>query len=308
MDSHVDVVVVSYNTKDLLLECLTSVFESTRSRNVRVVVVDNASQDGSLEAVRGLFPQTKAISNTTNIGFGAACNQAIRITDSPFILLLNSDARLTSQAFNALCDCFEQNARCGAAGCRLIDAEGTEETITRSFLTPLNQALELAGIKFGSTLQRSIRPTIEAGRADCSVDWISGACLMLRRVAIEEAGLFDEAFFMYSEDEDLCFRLRKTGWSVCYCGEATAIHHRAGSSRLNKDQALRQFYESQILFLSKHRGRGSTVLFARMMKTVLFMKLLLSGTRPKRDAARAHLNALEEAWRHRVRKTVNERR
>jgi len=308
MDSHVDVVVVSYNTKDLLLECLASVFESTQSRNVRVVVVDNASQDGSLEAVRRLFPQTKAISNTTNIGFGAACNQAIRITDSPFILLLNSDARLTSQAFEALCDCFEHNARCGAAGCRLIDAEGTEETSTRNFLTPLNQALELAGIKFGSTVQRTSRPVIERESADCSVDWIAGACLMLRRVAIEEAGLFDEAFFMYSEDEDLCFRLRKTGWSVCYCGQATAIHHRAGSSRLNKDQALRQFYESQILFLSKHRGRGSTVLFARMMKTVLVIKVLLSSTRPKRDAARAHLKALEEAWRHHVGEHVNGRR
>jgi GT2 family glycosyltransferase len=304
MDSHVDVVVVSYNTKDLLLECLTSVFESTQSRNVRVVVVDNASQDGSLQDVRRLFPQTKAISNTTNIGFGAACNQAIRITDSPFILLLNSDARLTSQAFEALCDCLEHNARCGAAGCRLIDAEGIEETSTRNFLTPSNQALELAGIKFGSAVQRTSRPAIERGGADCSVDWIAGACLMLRRVAIEEAGLFDEAFFMYSEDEDLCFRLRKTGWSVCYCGQATAIHHRAGSSRLNKDEALRQFYESQILFLSKHRGRGSTVLFAWMMKTVLVMKSLLSSTRQKRDAARAQLKAFEDAWQHREREKL----
>jgi GT2 family glycosyltransferase len=235
----------------------------------------------------------------TNVGFGAACNQAIRITDSPFVLLLNSDARLTAQAFDALCDCLERNARCGAAGCRLIDDKGAEETSTRNFLTPLNQALELAGIKLGSRVQRTSRPASERGRVDCSVDWIAGACLILRRAAIEEAGLFDEDFFMYSEDEDLCFRLRKIGWSVCYCGQATAIHHRAGSSRLNKDDALQQFYKSQILFLSKHRGRGATVLFSKMTKTVLVLKRLLSTTRPKRDAARAHLKALEGAWHHR---------
>src|SRR5215471_11354180 len=187
MDVRVDVVVVSYNTKALLLECLASVFESAQTRDVRVVVVDNASQDGSLEAVHRAYPLTNAISNTTNLGFAAACNQAIRITDSPFILLLNSDARLTSQGFESMLNCFDQNPRCGAAGCRLIDAEGIEEASTRNFLTPMNQALELAGFNFGS--QRTNRPRIEGERPDCSVDWIAGACLMLRRAAIEESGL-----------------------------------------------------------------------------------------------------------------------
>jgi len=295
MDPQVDVVVVSYNTKDLLLECLASVFESAQSRHVRAVVVDNASQDGSPEAVRQRFPQTIIESNATNAGFGAACNQAIRITNSPFILLLNSDARLTQEAFDALCDCLENNARCAAAGCRLINADGVEEIVTRNFLTPLNQVLEIAGVGIGSALRRTRRPNADIGRPDCTVDWISGACMMLRRMAIEEAGLFDERFFMYSEDEDLCFRLRKLEWLVCYCNEATSVHHGAASSSLNKDEALRQFYRSQILFLSKHRGRGSAVLFAMLMKFVLLMKRSLS--RSKREAADAHLKALREAWR-----------
>jgi GT2 family glycosyltransferase len=307
MNLQVDVVVVSYNTKDLLLDCLASVFESAQSRNVRAVVVDNASQDGSMEAVRRIYPQANAINNTTNVGFAAACNQAIRITDSPFILLLNSDARLTSQAFDALCDCLENNARCGAAGCRLIDTQGAEETSARNFLTPLNQALELAGITVGSALRRTTRPNVDGAGPDCSVDWIVGACLMLRRAAIEEVGLFDEGFFMYSEDEDLCFRLRKMGWQVCYCGDVTAIHHRGASSRLIKDEALRQFYKSQIRFLSKHRGRLSATLFMAMMRIVLFLRQsLLSGSR--REDARAHLEALRGARRDHSRRQVPSRK
>jgi len=298
MDPQVDVVVVSYNTKDLLLECLASVFENARSRNARVVVVDNASEDGSLEAVRRVFPQTIAINNTINAGFGRACNQAIRISNSPFILLLNSDAIVTAEAFDALNDCLERNPRCGAAGCRLINAKGVEETITRNFLTPLNQVLELAGIGLGSTLRRTRLPNADSGRADCAVDWISGACLMLRRAAIEEAGLFDEQFFMYSEDEDLCFRLRELGWSVCYCSEATAVHLGGASSSLNKEESLQQFYRSQILFLLKHRGRRSAVLFAVSMKIVLGLKRLLSSSGAKRDAASTHLKAFVKAWRN----------
>src|SRR5215813_2377705 len=298
MDPQVDVVVVSYNTRDLLLECLASVFESAHSRSVQVVVVDNASQDGSREAVRRGFPQAIVKSNPTNAGFGAACNQAIRITDSPFILLLNSDARLTPQAFDALCECLENNARCGAAGCRLINADGVEETITRNFLTPLNQVLELGGVQVGAALRRTRLPNADIGRPDCTVDWTSGACLLLRRTAIEEAGLFDEQFFMYSEDEDLCFRLRKLGWLVCYCSDGTAVHQGAASSSLNKDDALRQFYRSQILFLAKHRGRGSAVLFAVLMKFVLSMKRSLSRSESKREAASAHLKAFGEAWRN----------
>jgi len=297
MDPQVDVVVVSYNTKDLLLECLASVFESAESRHVRVVVVDNASQDGSPEAVRQSFPQAIVIGNATNAGFGAACNQAVRISDSPFILLLNSDARLTPEAFEALCDCLKNNTRCAAAGCRLINGEGVEEIVTRNFLTPLNQVLEIANVGVGSDLRRTRRPNADIGRPDCTVDWITGACMMLRRKALEEAGLFDEQFFMYSEDEDLCFRFRKLKWLVCYCNEANVVHHGAASSSLDKDEALRQFYRSQILFLSKHRGRGSAVLFAMLMKFVLLMKRLLSRSGSKREAAGLKLKAFGEAWR-----------
>ena len=110
----VAVVVVSYNTRDLLIGCLASVVESTSPANIEMVVVDNASEDGSYEAVRDVYPQAIAMRNSANLAFGAACNQGIGATSAPFILLLNSDARLTTQAFHALHDCLERNERTGA--------------------------------------------------------------------------------------------------------------------------------------------------------------------------------------------------
>ena len=296
MVAQVAIVVVSYNTSDLLLECLASVVESTQGRSAQLVVVDNASEDGSYEAVREAYPHATAIRNSTNLGFGAACNQGFKATDAPFILLLNSDARLTAQAFHALCDYLEQNERCAAAGCKLIDATGAEIINTRNFLTPLNQALELIGIEVGlGSLQRTRRPNLDRNLADCSVDWIDGACLMLRRAALDEAGFFDERFFMYSEDEDLCFRLRKRGWLVCFCGAGTAVHHGAASSRINRIDMLRHFYLSQILFLLKHHGPCSAFLFAAAMRIVFVLKRLLLRDGSRREAAREHLRALREA-------------
>ena len=297
MDLQVSVVVVSYNTRELLLECVASVLESTQGRTIELVIVDNASEDGSYEAVCEAYPGATAIHNATNLGFGAACNQGINATTAKFVLLLNSDALLTAQAFQTLCDCLEQDQRCGAAGCRLIDARGAEVINTRHFLTPLNQALELAGVKIGSgRLRRTCRPKLDRNLVDCSVDWIDGACLMLRRAALTEAGLFDERFFMYSEDEDLCFRLRKRGWLVCFCGAGTAVHRGAASSRLHKIEMLRHFYLSQMLFLTKHRSRRSTVLYAVLMKTVLTLKRWFLRDTGRREAAAERLTALRKAY------------
>jgi GT2 family glycosyltransferase len=297
MDLQVAVVVVSYNTRDLLLDCLASVLGSTQGRNIELVIVDNASEDGSSEAVREAYPHAVAIRNATNLGFGAACNQGIRATSANLILLLNSDARLTAQAFQTLCDCLEKDQRRGAAGCRLIDAAGAEVINTRNFLTPLNQAVELAGINLGlRSLRRTRRPSLERNVVDCSVDWIDAACLMLRRAALDEVGLFDERFFMYSEDEDLCFRLRKRGWLVCFCGAGTAVHHGAASSRLNRIAMLRHFYRSQMLFLSKHRSKRSTFLYAVLLKVVLLLKRWLLRDGHRRRTAEEQSTALKAAW------------
>jgi N-acetylglucosaminyl-diphospho-decaprenol L-rhamnosyltransferase len=300
----VAVVVVSYNTRELLLECLASVVDGTAGTSTEIVVVDNDSADGSYNAVGDAYPQVIAIHNSVNLGFGAACNQGIRSTRSPFILLLNSDARLTRDAFDVLLGCLEREARCAAAGCRLIDAAGDEVVNTRNFLTPFNQAFETAGFKFNArALSRTYRPVFDRDSVDCSVDWIDGACLILRRAALDEIGLFDERFFMYSEDEDLCLALKKRGWLVCFCGAATAVHHGAASSEHNRIAMLRQFYLSQMLFLSKHRGPLSAFLYTASMKVVLILKQSFLRDVRRRERAREHLAALRHACASEARTT-----
>jgi GT2 family glycosyltransferase len=272
-EDRLTVVVVSYNTRALLLECLTSIAGS--SPDLEIVVVDNNSSDGSGDAVRQYFPQVKLTQNPTNVGFARACNRAIIATTSPLILLLNSDARLNSQALSALCDCMSSDRRCGAAACTIVDADGAVTPNTWHFLNPANQALELIGIRLASRLlSRTHRPVLDQGKCDNAIDWIDGACLMLRRSALEDVGLFDERFFMYSEDEDLCFRLKQRGWSVCFTARGSVTHCGGASAAQNRVESLARYYSSQMEFLRKNRSAFSEWLYTWAMRYVLIAKKL----------------------------------
>lgn len=311
--SQISVVIVNYNTRELLLECIASVIENGEGTDLEVIVVDNASTDGSLESVRERLPQVTAIGNPSNVGFGAACNQAIRGTNAPYILLLNSDARLTSEALVALCECMRLNERCGAAGCKLVDLKGRELVSTRNFLTPINQALEYAGIsnRVGwRYLRRTHRPKLDENLIDGSVDWIEGSCLLLRRAALEETGLFDETFFMYSEDEDICIRMRKFGWKVCFTAAGTAVHHGGASTQQNKSEMLRCFYSSQRLFLLKHRGRLSALVFKLTNSVILALKWMFFSavaSRGRSEEFRERLAAILRAPTSAIDKTASRR-
>lgn len=299
----VAVIVVSYNTRELLLECLSSIIQSTTKAVLEIVVVDNASSDDSVAAAREKFPKIKTLVNETNLGFSVACNQAIRATTAPLILLLNSDALLTAGAFASLSDMMAGDPRCGAAGCRVVNSANTEAVSTRNFLTPFNQALELLGVtdQLNSRyLKRSYQPSLDDNQIDCHVDWIDGSCLMVRRLALDKVGLFDERFFMYSEDEDLCLRLRDGGWKVCYSANGKAIHHGGASSLQNRTEMLRQFYRSQILFLNKHRGAASTWIYFWFMRLALLLKRVghswFSRNNDRAQSAAEHELAITRAW------------
>jgi GT2 family glycosyltransferase len=300
-DPKVAVVVVSHETKELLLECLASVFDSTGTDQIETVVVDNASSDGSYEAVCNAFRQVRAIRNEENRGFGAACNQAISSTVAPLVLLVNSDARLTPEGFTELLDCMQTNSRCGAAGCSVLNTDGEKSVNARNFLTAFNQVLEQAGVSArmnSRRLRRTHIPTYDENLLDCTVDWIDGACLMLRRSALDETGLFDERFFMYSEDEDLCFRLKHLGWSVCHSARGYVIHHGGASAARNKLEMFRHFYLSQMLFLLKHRGRASVIAFGAATRVVLLFKRFSAALRSneqRRTELTERLTALRRA-------------
>jgi N-acetylglucosaminyl-diphospho-decaprenol L-rhamnosyltransferase len=300
-EDRVSVAVVSYNTRDLLLDCLGSIAKSAAGDNLDIIVVDNNSSDGSDEAVRRFFPQATLIRNPQNSGFGRACNQAIAATSSPYILLLNSDASLDREALDALSDCMRNDPRCGAAGCRVLDSSGVPVINTRHFLNPINQALELLGIRISSrVLTRSQAPRLNQSNQDCSIEWIDGACLMLRRTAIEDVGLFDERFFMYSEDEDLCFRLKQRGWSICFTALGSVRHRGGGSAAQNRVESLVSYYSSQIEFLRKNRSSFSASLYVWIIRGILWVKRFFK--RPSRMAGfEATADEMIQALRHAMR-------
>jgi len=262
---------------------------STAGADSEIVVVDNSSVDGSPEAVQSQFRHVTLIRNSANVGFAAACNQGIKSTAAPLILLLNSDALISPEALEELVRVMESTPRCGAAGCRVTDSTGAASVNARNYLNPFNQVVELIGLSSilpFRFLTRSYRPILDSGLLDCRADWIDGACLLLRRAALDDAGLFDERFFMYSEDEDLCYRLRQKGWSICYTGRTNVQHRGGASASHDKSANLRRFYESQLLFLAKYQGRRAVrwyldgMLLAAALKGIWYSLLL----EPKRKA------------------------
>src|SRR5262249_50487135 len=172
-----------------------------------------------------------------------------------------------------------------AAACTLIDSTGRYRPSTWHFLTAFNQALELVGLtnfliaRFG----RSCQPRPYSNGMDCSIDWIEASCLMLRRAALEEVGLLDERFFMYSEDEDLCWRLRRSGWLVCYSNRGRAVHLGGGSARQNPLQNLCHFYRSQHLLLLKQRGPRSARAYLLASQIALLLKQLWHVVRANQE-------------------------
>ena len=297
--AEIAVVIVSYNTRELLLACLDSVVASAGDRQSEIVVVDNASEDGSAEAVQEHYPQAHLLRNLENLGFGAACNQGVRMTRAPFILLLNSDAQLNPQALAALLDAVRRCSKGAAVGCRMVNEAGQETTNTRNFLTPFNQALELVGVPRllpWRCCRRSYHPAISDEKLiDDSVDWLDGACLLLAREALDEVGLFDERFFMYSEDEDLCYRLRERGWQVYFTAAGTATHIGGASSKRYRFEMLEQFYVSQLLFLAKHRGATSVALYKVFMRAALTLKRLTRRSARKRQISVEQQRAFHRA-------------
>lgn len=252
-----------------------SALASAAELDCKVIVVDNDSSDGSAEAIKSQFPNVLVIRNNRNAGFAVACNQALAIGASTLVLLLNSDAELNPAALRELIRVMETNPRCGAAGCGIIDSRGRTATNTWNFLNPFNQAADLLGLSSVFSMPpfaRTRRQAIDAGSIDCTVDWIDGACLMLRRAALQDIGTLDEQFFMYSEDEDLCYRLRQRRWSICYTGRTEIAHRGGASAGRERFTNLCRFYESQFRFIAKHQGVRATSYYRVAMRVALALK------------------------------------
>jgi N-acetylglucosaminyl-diphospho-decaprenol L-rhamnosyltransferase len=249
---HLAIVIVSYNVRHELEACLQSLVGRTDPYPTEIVVVDNASADGTPEMVRQAWPTVKVIEAGGNVGFARANNLGIRATSGEFVLLLNPDTIVPPGAVAALVRGLAVHPEAAAAGPRLVDDEGFPELSFGWAIGPLG---ELRQKIIGRLYQRRLRGVVGLvdrwSRAAGPREWVSGACLLVRRADLEAVGLLDERYFMYTEDVDLCVMLRRRGRSVYYVPQAEVRHLRGRSAARNPDtERLRRM--SQLAYYEKH--------------------------------------------------------
>jgi GT2 family glycosyltransferase len=272
------IVVVSYNTRELLRDCLRSVYASQGDFTFKVCVVDNASVDGSPAMVADGFPLAELIANQENLGYPAANNQGLRtfgFADQPelsrqadsgreelptFALLLNSDTELPADALAAMLGFMAEHPDAGAAGPKLVRPNGSLDlACRRSFPTPEISFYRMIGLsrlfprsrRFGRYNMTYLDPDRVA-----EVDSVVGAFMLVRREAIQQAGLMDESFFMYGEDLDWAYRIKEAGWKVYYNPRVTVLHVKKASTRQNP-RAQVEFYRAMDIFYRKHFATGT---------------------------------------------------
>ena len=270
---NVTVVVVSWNTRRLLERCLRSVYETAEDLKVEAIVVDNGSTDGSPRMVQEQFPQVRLILNGENAGFARANNQAMAVAQGGRFLLLNSDAVLRPGALQALVDCLEVHPRAGMAGGRLVNPDGTFQASFMDFPTLWGEVLLMTKLHrlFRSPYFPSRPP--EDSRGVREADWIPGACMLVRREVWEQIGGLDEAYFMYSEEVDWCWRARQAGWKVYHTPEAEIVHWGGQSIGQVPLEKRARVYRGKWLFFRRHGSRRTAALFRLIVAATSALKM-----------------------------------
>jgi len=253
LTADVHIIIVSYNTRAELESCLSSLFAAPAASVAGVTVVDNASGDGSPDMVRSRWPSVEVLALETNVGFGAANNVALRTCTQPFALLLNSDTRVPAGAIDTLRSRMTERGAV-AAGPKLIDGDGRQEVSFGQMLTPFSEVVQRwrvrAASRPGPSAPARLRKYLAGERF---VDWVTGACMLLDVRAASAAGYFDERFFMYEEDVDLCATLRAAGGKVLYTSAAEVVHLRGRSPASAPGEGTSPHYDrSHVAFYEKH--------------------------------------------------------
>ena len=251
----ISIIIVNWNTKELLLDCLTSVYATTAGLSIETIVVDNGSHDGSGQAVQDRFPQAHLIQNTENRGFAKANNQALARTTGRYALLLNSDALLTEGALNQLVSFMDTTPEAGIAAGQYLNEDGSKQNSFDNFPTLATELLN-------KTLLRVLFPNTYPSkkkeyREPMEVDSVIGACMVVRAEAIKEIGPLDEDYFFFLEETDWCFRMHRAGWKIYHLPHINVYHLQGKSKEKNPSKAWIEYYRSVYLFFKKQRNPRS---------------------------------------------------
>jgi len=275
----ISVIIVSYNTKELLSNCVASVCSSVANCEYEIIVVDNSSSDGSAAMLAEQFPDVKLLSNSYNAGFARANNQGYAISRGKYILLLNSDTIVKGDAIARMIQCLEVQPSIGIVGPRLLNSDLTlQAQCRRGFPRLVNSLGYITGLSRifpkSSHLGGYLMTHID-DKMSHNVDAVSGACMLLRRSIIKEiGGLLDEAFFMHFEDVDLCYRSKEFGYGVWYLHDAEVIHLKGRSSLFRAKGVKQDFCNSALIYLAKNYRKESWFGYLVLSAGVRFIRRL----------------------------------
>jgi len=294
------IIIVNWNTRDLLARCLRSIYDTTSNLDFEVVVVDNASTDGSQEMVRQEFSDVSLIANTENLGFAKANNQAIRRNQKRYVLLLNSDTFVRENTIEQVVAFMDAHPEAGMTGCKLLYEDGRLQPSCSTFPTLFTEFCIATGLDKlfpKSPLFGKYRMTYWDFDDVRQVDVILGAFMLVRATAINEVGLMDERYFMYSEEVDWCYQFKEKGWKIYFYPDVEAVHLWGGSIKRIRAKMLIQMYRSRIAFFRKYYGRRS----ADLLKLIVGFSCLLRivpGAWCYRRADNPHIRQKHQAfWR-----------
>lgn len=273
----ISVIIVNWNTRDLLAQCVDSIVEHADGLSLEIIVVDNASTDDSVAMLRQNYPTVRVIANSSNVGFARANNQAMQVAQSDYFLLWNSDAFATPGALQALLAVARQQPQAGIVGAQLRNADGSFQASFTAFPGLWQEFLILTGLGralYGNTYP-SRGPAEDAGPQ--IVDYVEGACLLVSRAAFLQVGGLDEGYFMYAEEVDWCYAMQAAGWQVWYQPLARVVHLGGASSRGRRTGREADLYRSRVRFFRKHYGPGQAQLLKMLIYGLTAIKIGIHG-------------------------------
>ncbi len=271
------IIIVNYNVKEFIQNLLESIKSASKRISTEVIIVDNASDDGSVELIRHKYPAVKLIVNSRNLGFSKANNLGLKEATGKYLLLLNPDTLVKEDTFEKMIAFFESTPDAGMAGCKLLNTDGTLQlACRRGFPGPWASFTKVTGLSTlfpKSPLFARYNLTYLDENKTYSVDAISGAFMMMRREVYEKTGGLDETFFMYGEDLDLCYRVNKAGYKVYYVHSTEIIHYKGESTKRSNLNEVKVFYEAMHIFVKKYYA-GSWFLLLFLRSAIFFREMI----------------------------------
>jgi hypothetical protein len=270
----VSIIIVAWNVRKLLYDCLKSVYNQTEGIDFEVIYVDNASKDGSVDMVKREFPKVKIIENERNEGFIRANNQAIKIATGRYVLLLNSDTVVLDNAIAKTVKFADEHPQAAVVGCKVLNPDRTLQRDCFMYPSLLNMFLSATYLYKIFPKNRFFgreRMTWWDFNSVREIETVCGSCSLVRKKAIDQVGLMDETYFVYGDDPDWCYRFKKNGWKIMFTPDGQIIHYGGQTTRQMARKFRLQLHGSELIFMKLHRGK-LTFLFARFL-TASFLLL-----------------------------------